>query len=57
MYDDLFETIFASNDHDKKLIDLICNDLFESNRDRFVDDENDSDGEIIYSIPQLDDMV
>ena len=56
VYDDLFETIFASNDHDKELIDLICNDLFESNRDRFIDDENDSDGEIIYSTPPLDDM-
>ncbi|KAL7481249.1 hypothetical protein ACHAW6_010958, partial [Cyclotella cf. meneghiniana] len=36
VFDDLFQTVFSSGDNDA-LVDTICNDLFDYNRDVYAD--------------------
>ena len=53
VFDNHFKTVFSSG-HDKAVLDGICNDLFENNRDWYVEAEYNSDGELIYEPPPLD---
>ena len=55
VFDDKFETVF----HDGKSpeqIDTICNNLFESQRECYVEEEYDDDGLLIYKPPPLDEV-
>ncbi|KAL7489222.1 hypothetical protein ACHAW6_014841, partial [Cyclotella cf. meneghiniana] len=38
VFDDLFQTVFSSGDNNP-VVDEICNDLFEFNRDIYAEDE------------------
>jgi hypothetical protein len=53
--DDLFQTVFSSGDNDA-LVDTICNNLFDFNRDVYAKDEFDSSGNIVYHPPPLDEV-
>ncbi|KAL7468583.1 hypothetical protein ACHAXS_008812 [Conticribra weissflogii] len=55
VFNDLFETVYGSGG-DNGVYDDICNQLFESDRDWYVDEEFDVDGELICSPPPLDDV-
>ena len=54
VFDDLFETVFHEGDNDV-VIDAICNDLFEFNRDWYAEEEYDED-KLVYRPPPLDDV-
>jgi len=41
---------------DDELTEEICNNLFETNRDWYVEEEYDESGELVYSPPPLDDV-
>ena len=51
--DDLFETVFGDRETDEA-VDLICQGLFENNRDLFAEPEYDADGELVYEPPPLE---
>ena len=55
VFDDLFETVFSSG-YDDALVDTICNNLFEYNRDVYAEEEFDSSGNLIYHPPPLDEV-
>lgn len=56
VFDDNFQTVFSDGENDAAL-DIICNHLFETSRDRYVDAaETDDDDVIIYHPPPLDDV-
>ncbi len=55
VFDDLFETINGSGG-DNEVTDEICNRLFETNRDWYVEDEVDEDGELVYTPPPLEEV-
>ena len=42
--------------YDDSLVDTICNNLFEYNRDVYAEDEFDSSGNLIYHPPPLDEV-
>ena len=52
MFDDLFETTVITGDNDP-VVDNICNDLFDSSRDWYAEEEFDPDGQLIYRPPPL----
>ena len=56
VFDDLFQTVYASIDYDVDLIDAILNKLFETEREIYAEEELDDDGDVIYSPPPLDDV-
>jgi hypothetical protein len=53
VFDDLFQTVFSSGGNDA-LVDTICNNLFDCNRDVYAEGEFDSLGNIVYHPPPLD---
>jgi hypothetical protein len=55
VFDDLFQTVFSSG-CDDDLVDSICNNLFDCNRDVYAEDEFDSSGNIVYRPPPLDEV-
>ena len=55
VFDDKFETVFSSG-FDDEVVDAICNRLFESNKDIYVEPEFNFDGELVYSPPPLDEI-
>ncbi len=55
VFDDLFQTVFSSGCNDA-LVDTICNNLFDCNRDVYAADEFDSSGNIVYHPPPLDEV-
>ena len=55
VFDDKFETIFNNGMPDEKF-DELCNDLFETSRDWYTEEEYDSDGVLIYKPPPLDEV-
>src|SRR6056300_431515 len=55
VFDDLFETVFRQGDNDV-VVDGICNELFDCNRDWYAEEELNEDGEVIYRPPPLDDV-
>ncbi len=50
VFDDLFQTVFSPG-NDGVLVDRICNELFEYNRDVYAEDEFDSVGNPVYRPP------
>ena len=55
MFDDLFKTTVRQGDNDP-VIDTIWNDLFDSSRDWYAEEEYDSSGQLIYRPPPLVDV-
>eukprot|EP00804_Cyclotella_cryptica_P022545 CCRYP_009449-RA/>CCRYP_009449-RA protein AED:0.37 eAED:-0.02 QI:0/0/0/1/0/0/2/0/345 len=55
VFDDLFQTVFSSR-NDDVLVDRICNELFEYNRDVYAEDEFDSVSNLVYRPPPLDEV-
>ena len=55
MFDDQFETVYSSG-KDYGVVDAICDRLFKSNSDIYVEPEYDFDGELVYSPPPLDEI-
>ena len=55
VFDDKYDTIFNSGMSDEKF-DVMCNELFESSRDWYSDEEHDGDGNLIYKPPPLDEV-
>ncbi len=55
VFDDLFQTVFSSG-YDDALVDTICNNLFECNRDVYAEEDFDSSGKLIYHPPPLDEV-
>ena len=45
--DDLLETVICTKD-DESVFNVIFNDMFELNRGRYVEDEKDDNGKLIY---------
>ena len=52
VFDDLFETVNRIGDDDL-VIESICNELFQLNRELFAEEELDEAGNIIYQPPPL----
>ena len=55
VFDDLFQMVFSSG-KDDVLVDRICNELFEYNRDVHADDKFDSAGNLVYHPLPLDEV-
>ena len=55
VFDDLFQTVFSSGDNNT-VIDAICNNLFETNREVYAEDEFDADENLVYRPPPLDEV-
>ena len=55
VFDDLFETAIREGENDP-VIDLICNDILDSSRDWYAEEEFDSNGQLIYRLPPLADV-
>ena len=55
VFDDQFETVYSSGEDDG-VVDAICDRLFESNKDIYVEPEFNFDGELVYSPSPLDDV-
>ncbi|KAL7465925.1 hypothetical protein ACHAXS_006230 [Conticribra weissflogii] len=55
VFDDLFQTVYSSG-KDDGVVDSICNLLWENNRERYAEDEYDSDGVLVYQPPPLDEV-
>ncbi|KAL7475684.1 hypothetical protein ACHAW6_001595 [Cyclotella cf. meneghiniana] len=53
IFDEQFQTVFSSGDNDA-VVDEICNNLFEFNRDVYTADEFDVNGNLVYCPPPLD---
>ena len=53
--DDLFQTVFSSG-YDDALVDTICNNHLEYNRDVYAEEDFDFSGKLIYHPPPLDDV-
>ena len=52
VFDDLFGTTVCTRDNDP-VINNICNDLFDSIRNWYAEEEFDPDGQLIYPPPPL----
>ena len=52
MFDDLFETEIREGENDP-VIDRICNDIFDSSRDLYAEEEFYRSGQLIYRPPPL----
>ena len=55
VFDDMFETTVFRGDNNP-VIDRICNDLFDSIRDWYAEEEYDPKGQLIYRPPPSDDV-
>jgi hypothetical protein len=55
VFDDLFQTVFSSGGNDA-LVDTICKNLFDFNRDVYAEAEFDSSCKIVYWPPPLDEV-
>eukprot|EP01082_Thalassiosira_pseudonana_P009463 g8665.t1 g8665 contig3:647373-650417(+) len=55
VFDDLFQTVHSTGENDV-IVDFICQRLFEEERDCYVEEETDRDGNVIYSPPPLHDV-
>ena len=53
--DDNFETVYGG-EMSPGVYDAICNLLWENNREQYAVDERDSNGDVVYSPPPLDDI-
>ena len=53
VFDDLFDTVFSDHENDEAL-DIVCNQLFDSSRDCYAEEEHDADGNLVYQPPPLD---
>ena len=54
VFDDKFDTVFSS-DEDEEVAEAICENLFNNERDIYVEPEY-KDGELIYLPPPLDEI-
>ena len=55
VFDDLFDTVICNKVNDNVLND-ICNDLFDLNRDWYSEDEHDDNRKLIYQPPPSEDI-
>ena len=55
VFDDLFQTVF-SDGGDQRVIDAICNTLWDNNREQYAEEEYDEDGMLVYQPPPLDEV-
>ena len=55
VFDDKFETVFNDGRTNEEL-DRICEELFARNKERYVEEEYDRDGILIYEPPPLDEV-
>ena len=55
VFDDKFETVFNDGRTDEEL-DRICEELFAGNKERYVEEEYDRDGILVYEPPPLDEV-
>ena len=53
VFDYLFQTVFSSGDNDA-VVDAIINLLWDNNRELYVEQEFDENGNLIYQPPPLD---
>ena len=53
VFDDLFQTVFSSGENDA-VVDTISNFLWDNNRELYVEEEFDEDGNLIYEPLPLD---
>ncbi|KAL7456349.1 hypothetical protein ACHAXS_000377, partial [Conticribra weissflogii] len=50
VFDDRFKTVVGTGEDDS-VVDAICNRLFETDRDWYVDEEYDDNGQLVYAPP------
>jgi len=55
VFDDKFETVFNDGRTNEEL-DRICEELFAGNKERYVEEEYDRDGILVYEPPPLDEV-
>ena len=55
VFDDLFQTVF-NDGMDKHVVDAICNNLWNNNRELYAEEEYDEDGMLVYQPPPLDEV-
>ena len=55
VFDDKYETIFNNGMSDEQF-DALCNNLFESSCDLYANEEYNSDGNLLYKPPPLDEV-
>ena len=55
VFDVLFETTFCRGQNDP-VIDQLCNGIFDSSRDWYAEEEYDTEGQLIYRPPPLNDV-
>ena len=55
VFDDLFQTVFSSGENDA-VVDAISNLLWDNNRELYVEQEFDENGNLIYQPPPLDEV-
>ena len=55
VFDDQYETVFNMGAPEDQF-DTLCNDLFENSRDWYAQEEYDSDGNVTYKPPPLDEV-
>ena len=52
VFDNLFETVYSTGENDP-IVDVICNKLFDRERDWYVLKEYDEESKIVYKPPPL----
>jgi hypothetical protein len=52
VFDDLFKTLIRNGDNGA-VINIICDGLFNRDRELYVEDEFDNDGLLVYKPPSL----
>ena len=55
VFDDLFQTVFSDGDN-QPVVDAICNNLWDNNREQYAEEEYDADGMLVYQPPPLDEV-
>ena len=55
VFDDNYDTIYVESKSDEELDD-ICQELFDNNRECYVEEEYDYDGDLLYKPPPLDEV-
>ena len=55
VFDDLFQTVFSTGENDV-VTDAICDQLWSQERECYVDEEVDENGNLIYRPPPLDEV-
>ena len=57
MFDNKFETVVGTGGDldDDDVVEEICNRLFETDHDWFIEEEYDNDRELVYQPPPLED--